>query len=262
MYLHFTLEAELRTLGFNSFAYFSIDKSSLTTPQVISNYPIDWVNEYIDQCLFKRDPVINYAMSRVTPFLWSEASQDHRFDHDIFSSSHQYGIYAGYTVPLHDPFGRFAALSISDNGDLEDFNAAVVQFSGALHCMLAEFHESRPHPPTQKKTSIDSVFNVLDDAECLRQLSKRELETLCLASQGKTYNEISHVLAISERTVKFHIANVVQKMKVVNAKHAIAKAKAKLHSFGYCDSQCVFPSSSPVIVANNATGSSTRFRGT
>ncbi|WP_230479509.1 helix-turn-helix domain-containing protein [Izhakiella capsodis] len=41
------------------------------------------------------------------------------------------------------------------------------------------------------------------------------------ASIGKTYAEISLILNISQRTVKFHMANVVSKMGVSNARHAI-----------------------------------------
>ncbi|HDL8001096.1 TPA: helix-turn-helix transcriptional regulator, partial [Yersinia enterocolitica] len=41
------------------------------------------------------------------------------------------------------------------------------------------------------------------------------------ASVGKTYAEISIILGIKRSTVKFHIGNVVRKLGVLNAKHAI-----------------------------------------
>ncbi|SFN58394.1 LuxR family transcriptional regulator, quorum-sensing system regulator ExpR [Izhakiella capsodis] len=39
--------------------------------------------------------------------------------------------------------------------------------------------------------------------------------------KGKTYNEVSVILAIKERTVKFHMGNIVMKLNASNAKHAI-----------------------------------------
>ncbi|WP_227719303.1 helix-turn-helix transcriptional regulator, partial [Yersinia proxima] len=51
--------------------------------------------------------------------------------------------------------------------------------------------------------------------------SPRENEILYWASVGKTYAEISIILGIKRSTVKFHIGNVVRKLGVLNAKHAI-----------------------------------------
>ncbi|GAB7204273.1 hypothetical protein OS21_07620 [Dickeya oryzae] len=51
--------------------------------------------------------------------------------------------------------------------------------------------------------------------------SQRENEILYWASMGKTYQEIALILGITTSTVKFHIGNVVKKLGVLNAKHAI-----------------------------------------
>ena len=51
--------------------------------------------------------------------------------------------------------------------------------------------------------------------------SPRENEILYWASVGKTYSEVSIILGIKRSTVKFHIGNVVRKLGVLNAKHAI-----------------------------------------
>jgi len=56
------------------------------------------------------------------------------------------------------------------------------------------------------------------------ELSSREREVLCWAQQGKTYWEIGSILGITERTVKFHVARIKQKLDVVSTAHAIAKA--------------------------------------
>nr|WP_237712976.1 helix-turn-helix transcriptional regulator [Serratia sp. M24T3] len=51
--------------------------------------------------------------------------------------------------------------------------------------------------------------------------SRRENDVLYWASMGRTYKEIASLLGITTSTVKFHIANVVKKLGVANAKQAI-----------------------------------------
>lgn len=55
-------------------------------------------------------------------------------------------------------------------------------------------------------------------------LSAREIEILSLASHGKTASEMAAALAISERTIAFHINNIVEKLGAANKTHAVAMA--------------------------------------
>lgn len=56
------------------------------------------------------------------------------------------------------------------------------------------------------------------------KLSKRELEVLYWISRGKTNQEIGIILGVSCFTVKNHIANIFDKMDVVNRAQATEKA--------------------------------------
>lgn len=56
------------------------------------------------------------------------------------------------------------------------------------------------------------------------KLSNREREVLQWMCDGKSTWEISTILAISERTVKFHSANICKKLQANNRTHAIIKA--------------------------------------
>lgn len=60
-------------------------------------------------------------------------------------------------------------------------------------------------------------FNKLIDFN----LTKRENEILYYSSMGKTYKEISVLTNITEYTVKFHMAKIVNKLNATNARHAI-----------------------------------------
>jgi len=55
-------------------------------------------------------------------------------------------------------------------------------------------------------------------------LTPREKEALKLLKQGKSAAEVAMVLGIRERTVKFHISNILQKLNAVNRTHALAIA--------------------------------------
>lgn len=60
-------------------------------------------------------------------------------------------------------------------------------------------------------------------------ITKREMECISWASEGKTSWEISKILNISERTVNFHLANCIQKTGSVNRQQAIAKCLLQGH---------------------------------
>jgi len=55
-------------------------------------------------------------------------------------------------------------------------------------------------------------------------LTLREREVLRWMMEGKTNWETSRILAISERTVKFHVQNILAKLHSSTRGHAIAQA--------------------------------------
>lgn len=55
-------------------------------------------------------------------------------------------------------------------------------------------------------------------------LTSKETEILKWVKQGKTTWDISTILGISERTVKFHVANILQKLDAATRAHAVAIA--------------------------------------
>lgn len=57
-----------------------------------------------------------------------------------------------------------------------------------------------------------------------RALTAREKETLRWTALGKTYVEISMILNIDTRTVKFHLVNAMRKLQASNKAEAAVKA--------------------------------------
>jgi len=55
-------------------------------------------------------------------------------------------------------------------------------------------------------------------------ITGREIEVLQRLKSGGTSREIASLLDISERTVKFHIGNIMKKLKAENRTHAVVIA--------------------------------------
>jgi DNA-binding NarL/FixJ family response regulator len=55
-------------------------------------------------------------------------------------------------------------------------------------------------------------------------LSAREIQILRLAAQGMTNAQIGKQVSISERTVKFHMNSILQKLQAADRTHAVALA--------------------------------------
>lgn len=57
-----------------------------------------------------------------------------------------------------------------------------------------------------------------------KTLTQRELDVLHWASEGKSAWEIGAILAITERTVKFHLSNIYRKFNVSTRTQAVVYA--------------------------------------
>jgi DNA-binding CsgD family transcriptional regulator len=61
----------------------------------------------------------------------------------------------------------------------------------------------------------------------MKTLSPREREVLRWLKLGKTSWDISVILRISERTVNYHVANILRKLEVTNRLQAVSEASIK-----------------------------------
>lgn len=110
----------------------------------------------------------------------------------------------GMVVPIHDARGLAWYVGIAGpSPDLSPTARAVM--SAAAYAAYARFGElmdaKRPNSP----------------------LTQREAECLKLVAQGKTDGEIGQILAISPRTVRFHVGNAKTKLGVATRIQAVAK---------------------------------------
>lgn len=210
------IDQSLSYYGQLQFAYLLLNKKNPTEITIISNYPNEWVTLYKEHHYQQIDPVVICALRRVSPFLWDEKiTVNAKLNlSKIFSLSKKYQVNKGYTFVLHDANNQLAMLSLM----VDDHSLSIVeQNQGALQMLLINAHErfmtgQRQLQAQQHNIKSENMENIF---------SARENEILYWASMGKTYQEIALILGIKSGTVKFHIGNVVKKLGVLNAKHAI-----------------------------------------
>lgn len=210
---------KLKRYGELRYSYMVINKRNPAEMTIISNYPDEWVDIYKKNNYQHIDPVVVTAFNKVAPFSWDEnmtVNSSLKLS-KIFSYSKKYNVLNGYTFPLHDYNNNLAMLSfMMDEVKIDDTENMLESKKDKLQMLLITIHErflatyqEQLLAEGNKKPKEKDIF------------SKRENEILYWASMGKTYQEIGVILGLKTTTIKFHIGNVVKKLGVLNAKHAI-----------------------------------------
>ncbi len=211
------LTSALGALGDFTWAYLVLSKNKMFVQFYATNYPEEWVKTYQEQSLHFTDPVVITALNRLTPFSWDEKTEaDNKFcSPGIFEKSKEYNVTSGYTFVLHDYKNNMATLTfVIDAGSKQEAEASLFNKQGDVNLLLSTVHEKYlALTMLSENNELHSVNSNL--------FTVRENEILYWASIGKTYIETGIILGIKTTTVKFHMANIVKKLGVTNARHAI-----------------------------------------
>ncbi|GKW17899.1 LuxR family transcriptional regulator [Pectobacterium actinidiae] len=199
------------------FSFMVLNKKNPSEMIIISSYPDEWVNLYKENKYQHIDPVVLASFNKISPFSWEKSLViNTRLQlAKIFDLSKKYNIINGYTFVLHDHGDNLAMLSIIvDSSYPDDVDAFIEEKKDTFQMLLIDAYEKiislcREMIESKKQLNNKEIF------------SQRENEILYWASMGKTYLEVAIILGIKTSTVKFHIGNVVKKLGVLNAKHAI-----------------------------------------
>lgn len=202
-------------LDLSSFAYLLPSIRSGGRPKLISTYPDPWISHYLRRRYAQIDPVVLQARRRQETFIWFTDARDLEVSapqRRLMDEATQYGIRCGFTIPIHDYRGRFAALTFASDEKRPLFLRAIDRYETALEFMAAFFHV-QAHRRLAQPGLVDGVA-----------LSPREFECLKWAARGKTGWEIGRILGISKRTAEFHRDNARKKLGIPT----IAEASVRL----------------------------------
>jgi LuxR family quorum-sensing system transcriptional regulator SolR len=208
-----------RQLGFEYCSYGIRAPLPASRPKVkiFDSYPPGWMNHYQERNFLAIDPTVALAARSTDLVLWSDAtfaSTPH-----LWTDAQDAGLGVGAAQAAWGMHGMLGLVSfarstdpISANERLEiDHKIFVV--TNIFHALMCPF-------------MVPSLLPDIDVA-----LTAREREVLLWTGEGKTAYVIGHLLGISERTVNFHVNNLLRKLNAANKIQAFVKA----HALGLLD---------------------------
>lgn len=212
-------------LGYNKFTYASFDadtfkdsslQSAISDVIYLTNLAPEWVGRYVEEDYASADPIIRECYEARLPIRWTDSYRSNsrsRQESTMMSDAWEHGLKRGLTVPVHGPNGEIGVLSL--NSDLSDKEFLRVSEINQYDVQVIAHHF---HNEVQAKLKREVIVPMPI------ALTNREVEILKWTVDGKTAWEIGSILNITERTVNFHIQNVMEKFGVHNKTQAAAKA--------------------------------------
>jgi DNA-binding CsgD family transcriptional regulator len=175
-----------------------------------NRFPAGYRKSYLDNQWDAVDPVVQYIARATRPFLWSDvfaksnlSDRERRFIEDC----KDLGVHSGLTVPMHGPGSDVDLISLS----LRDQKTTDVKRLPLVHAFTVQY-----------RTRLSELQS--DPTPTYQPLTAKEAECLNWCKEGKTNWEIGEILAISEKTVEFHLSNTIKKLGVSNRITAVVKS--------------------------------------
>ncbi|MEA3119177.1 MAG: LuxR family transcriptional regulator, quorum-sensing system regulator SolR [Paraburkholderia sp.] len=178
---------------------------------IFDTYPEGWMKHYQDQKFIDVDPTVREGMSNTGLIVWPEATANAP---RLWADAREFGLRVGVAHSSWAARGVFGLLTLARSGErLTDAEHDMLAFQASWlanlsHALMSEFLVQKLAPESRV------------------ELTPRECEVLCWTGEGKTASEIGRILAISERTVNFHVNNVLLKLNATNKVQAVVKAIA------------------------------------
>ena len=218
------LGRQLSGMGYSQFSYVGVNIDSVKGHRLVEVEPEivhlsnrrDWSGRYIAQNYSKCDPVVRQCFVSRSTLRWTESFMAHARSDDeatMMQDAWENGLRRGYTIPIHGPGGELGILMLSCTENDKEFQKLTDEHEYDLQVMSYHFHDQLKRFARRKPAVPPPDL-----------LTEREVEILRWTIDGKTAWEIGQILKISERTVNFHLHNVMSKFGVHNKTHAAAKA--------------------------------------
>lgn len=203
-----------RSLGFEYCAYGIQMPVPISRPNVamFNNYSEQWQQCYNARGYLRVDPTVQHALRSTLPIVWSNRLFDSA--RDLWEEARGQGLRFGWAQASRDANGAVGLLTLARSAD--QLSARELSTNQAQMSWLAQYaHAAMSRILTPKLAPETRVA-----------LTAREKEVLRWTAEGKTAYEIAQILSVAERTVNFHVNNVVAKLGTSNKTQAAVKAAA------------------------------------
>lgn len=203
-----------KSMGFEYCAYGIQMPVPVSRPNValFNNYSDEWRQCYDSRGYLAVDPTVRHAFKSTLPLVWSD--QLFAEAPDFWEDARSHGLKVGWAQASRDASGAVGLLTLARGA--ETFTETELATNQAKMSWLVQYvHAAMARLLTPKLAPESRVI-----------LTAREKEVLRWTAEGKTAYEISQILSVAERTVNFHINNIVGKLGTANKTQAAVKAAA------------------------------------
>lgn len=175
------------------------------------NYPKNWISDYLESKKFGLMPIVQSNFINCSIQIWTNSP-------NRLSKSPPQFFYQTCEIDIDEDTKNRSIEDETKLGSIFSFSGRSVNPNPRT---IAFLRTVTPHLHQALLRTLKSSSNMKN---LPGKLSIREGEVLKWVKEGKTNWEISKILDISERTVKFHVSNIKKKLDAVNRGHAVAKA--------------------------------------
>jgi len=204
----------LKQLGFDRYGFVLQDRGQ-DKPFIMSNYPAEWLKQYIENQYYTIDPIVVNGMKQTQPFVWHELLARLEFTPDqqkFLDNADGMGIRAGAGFANPHGHAQQSLTSILSYESPEEVDLILEENRDELHILSLYFHTIADK--LRRKEGLDPA----------PELTDREKECLLWSAHGKSSWEIGEILGVSERTVSFHMDNAKAKLGASTRTQAAVRA--------------------------------------
>lgn len=207
-------QVHLSDHGFRHVAYLNT-RSVLDSPKhwtISTTYPREWQSRYLARSYAAIDPVLQACTRAMTPINWSKVSITSKEALTVVGEAVDYGIgKTGISVPLYSPDGSFGLMSFTADQPTDDWGPHSSTLASLT--LLATYCHAR-------------ISHLLQSKNPHNLLTPREFECLTWCASGKSLVQTARLMSISERTIRFHLENIRQKLNTQTTMQTVSKAAA------------------------------------
>jgi len=173
----------------------------------LSGFPEVWLQELHAPGNLENDPTLLHSIRSHLPLFWSDLAAEGQ---EFLRTAERHGLAAGLSLPVHGPAGLLGLLSLA-NRDTHPQPHRSLRLALPKASMVAGY-------------LVTGLLNCSGGDNPKEPLTGREKDCLLWTAKGKTSWEISNILRIGERTVIYHLNNVLRKLGAANRQQAVAMA--------------------------------------
>jgi len=215
------LDGFVRSLGFDYYALVHHAGMVRANEKLVRlhDFPEDWEGLIRDRGYFCDDPVHVACQSSFVPFTWQDVpnmialSQKQR---EILDAARLAGLGNGFTVPIHVPGERIASctFSIKTGKEIPKDVLPIAQYMG---CFAFEAARRVAETTPAEKSRLRRLPSP-------PKLTRRQLDCVVLAGQGKSDRDIAQILDIGYETAHQHMEDAKRKYGVATRMQLIVRA--------------------------------------